>query len=246
MTRSLSIVLLIILYCSSTQAEVYKWTDAEGNIHYSDTKPEDKTLRVEDFGISPIQIGDDGGVASTGEDQVISSPPPPDTSPAEVPKVKVRYEIPLLGDITPIIDKIKALFGQATEMGKEGTELLMEKTDSLGGPTITNENMDMILEQIEKEKATDGSVASGVEGKSSTPQVEIFTTPWCGYCKKATAFLSMRGVRYKERNVASSKVQALRQKKLGGGNGVPFAVINGKKIRGWNKRAYDQALALED
>ncbi|MDD9302926.1 MAG: hypothetical protein HUK40_11560 [Desulfobacter sp.] len=37
---------------------------------------------------------------------------------------------------------------------------------------------------------------------------------------------------------------AKRMRSLGGGRGVPFALINGQKIRGFSKTAYQNALGI--
>lgn len=78
----------------------------------------------------------------------------------------------------------------------------------------------------------------------TTNSVEIYTTSWCGYCKKAIDFLSSNGINYQEYDIEKSKVAKGRMKALGGSGGVPFAIINGNTVSGFSKEKYKQALGL--
>ncbi|RUM40894.1 MAG: hypothetical protein DSY70_02625 [Desulfobulbus sp.] len=72
--------------------------------------------------------------------------------------------------------------------------------------------------------------------------VEIYTTSWCGYCKKAIHFFQQRGIAYTVYNIETDKEAAARKRKLDGRSGVPFAVVNGRKIHGFSASAYEAAL----
>lgn len=75
-----------------------------------------------------------------------------------------------------------------------------------------------------------------------TPKVEMYSTSWCGYCKKAKAFFRGQGFSVTEYDVETDKSAAIRMKRLGGGKSVPFVVIGDAKIRGYSEAAYLQAL----
>lgn len=47
---------------------------------------------------------------------------------------------------------------------------------------------------------------------------------------------------YKVYDIEKDAAAAKRKKELDTGRGVPFAIINGIKISGWSKRAYETAL----
>jgi glutaredoxin len=81
-------------------------------------------------------------------------------------------------------------------------------------------------------------------GIGKTPQVEIFTTSWCPYCTKATGFLRANGITFVEYDVEKDAKAAQRLHELTGRGGVPFAIINGRKIHGWSEEAYKRALGL--
>lgn len=73
-------------------------------------------------------------------------------------------------------------------------------------------------------------------------EVELYITTWCGYCKKAKSFLNARGIEFKEYDVEKDESAAKRHRKLNRRGGVPVALINGKKIIGFSKASYENAL----
>jgi len=80
--------------------------------------------------------------------------------------------------------------------------------------------------------------------ENHTNEVEIYTTSWCPYCKQAIAFLRSNRINFRQYDIEKNRKAASRMKELGGTRGVPFAVINGKKIGGFSSKAYRQALGL--
>ena len=75
------------------------------------------------------------------------------------------------------------------------------------------------------------------------PKVELYTTNWCPWCKKAKAFFRSRGIAFTEYDIEKDKEAARRKKQIDRQQGVPFAVINGEGIHGYNVKAYKDALA---
>lgn len=86
------------------------------------------------------------------------------------------------------------------------------------------------------------SSADAKAGQTQAPQVELYVTSWCPYCKKAKAFFDQRGIDYQVYDIERDPAAASRKQQLDSGRGVPFAVINGKKISGWSQQAYQAAL----
>ncbi len=74
--------------------------------------------------------------------------------------------------------------------------------------------------------------------------VEIYTTSWCGYCKKAISFLRSHGISYQEYDIEEDKAAKARMKALGGSGGVPFAIINENIVSGFSKEKYKRVLGL--
>lgn len=197
--RTVLAVLLLITCCTAT-AEIYKWTDQHGVVHYDDQKPAENNkapaANIEKVELTPIKILDSGEIKNPakGNDswwaQWLAS--------AEALKTDLSQRIQESG--------IGEWFGIT--------------------PVITN---DTVINN-----------PSAVNNKPNS--VEIYTTAWCPACKKAKRWLGERGIAYKEYDVEKNPAAAARMKKLGGGGGVPFAVINGKTVLGFDADDYQAAL----
>lgn len=81
--------------------------------------------------------------------------------------------------------------------------------------------------------------------------VVIFRTAWCGYCKKAAEYLSLKGVPFVEKDLEADPGarQDMQQRAQRAGfpanrlQGVPILSVKGKIIPGFDRGAIDRALA---
>lgn len=73
--------------------------------------------------------------------------------------------------------------------------------------------------------------------------VQLFTTSWCGYCRKAKAYLAKKQIAYTEYDVETpAGMEALLQTGEKGRRGVPVLVWQGQKLYGFSEAAYDSLL----
>lgn len=79
-------------------------------------------------------------------------------------------------------------------------------------------NDSQIFEQIAKEKKKN---------------VVMYSTRWCGYCKKARNFLKKHAIPFIEYDIERSAKAKAQHQALGGG-GVPLFVVGKQTIRGFN------------
>lgn len=89
------------------------------------------------------------------------------------------------------------------------------------------------------------AVAAGfasVPAHAADSNVLMYATKTCGYCAKARAYLTQRGVTWEERDIEAS-AQAAREWKALGGVGTPVIVIGGESIVGFQPQRIDAALA---
>ena len=76
-------------------------------------------------------------------------------------------------------------------------------------------------------------------------KVEIYTTSWCRYCKEAIAFLRENQVDYIQYDIEKDPKAAEKMMSSGGSGGVPFAIINKRKVYGFSIESYKKALGLK-
>lgn len=65
--------------------------------------------------------------------------------------------------------------------------------------------------------------------------VVMYSASWCGYCTKARDLLNSQGISFVELDIEQSAAANTEMKSLGG-HGVPFFVIKGEVIKGFNRQ----------
>jgi len=146
MTASRFLLLALLIASTSAGAGVYKWTDAQGHVHYSDDPPAD----------------------------------------AKAQQIKV-------------------------------------KINSIQGPAVVSTMRD----------------TSAAKAKD---KVRIYTAVWCGYCKRAKAHLTAKGVPYDEMDVETSERGRSEFAQLGG-RGIPVILVGSQRMDGFDAGRLDAMLA---
>jgi glutaredoxin len=75
----------------------------------------------------------------------------------------------------------------------------------------------------------------------AAPKIVMYVMPECGYCAKARAYLTGRGLKFTEVDIAASESNKQEWQKLGG-QGTPLLLIGDKKVHGFDQAAIDTAL----
>jgi glutaredoxin 3 len=77
-------------------------------------------------------------------------------------------------------------------------------------------------------------------------KIEIYTTPWCGYCARAKALLEQKGAAFEETDVMEDAVKRTEMRERSKRSTVPQIFINGRHIGGSDElAALDQAGKLD-
>ncbi len=63
--------------------------------------------------------------------------------------------------------------------------------------------------------------------------VTVFTTAWCGYCKKTKHFLNTHDIPFTERDIEASEAAFAKYNRLGG-NGVPVVLVGEQVVHGYD------------
>lgn len=71
------------------------------------------------------------------------------------------------------------------------------------------------------------------------PKVVMYSTSWCGYCKKAKRYFQNQGIKFIEKDIETS-AQARREYDQLGGRGVPLITVNQEKIQGYSQAKFDR------
>lgn len=72
-------------------------------------------------------------------------------------------------------------------------------------------------------------------------KIEIYTSPWCGYCARAKSLLERKGAAYEETDVMEDAGKRAEMRERSRRTTVPQIFINGRHIGG-----SDELAALEE
>jgi glutaredoxin len=87
------------------------------------------------------------------------------------------------------------------------------------------------------------SLSELTEAQKSRLDVTLYSTTWCGYCKKARRWLASNGIPYIEKDVEKDPAGASEFRELTGGRGgVPVITVGQDVIRGFSERRLEQAI----
>jgi glutaredoxin len=74
-------------------------------------------------------------------------------------------------------------------------------------------------------------------------EVVVYVAPWCSVCEQARAHLDARGARYVARDIEADPAAFDAYRAAGGAGGIPYFVIGGDAMSGFNADALDARLA---
>ena len=74
---------------------------------------------------------------------------------------------------------------------------------------------------------------------ASPQQVTMYSTQWCGVCKRARAYFAANGIRHTEIDVEQSEAGRLEFREMGG-RGVPLILVGGKVMRGFSPEGFER------
>ncbi len=69
--------------------------------------------------------------------------------------------------------------------------------------------------------------------------VTMYSTAWCGYCKKARRYFQQQGIAFTEYDIEKNKLARRAYDKMGG-SGVPVILVGGSKMTGFSETRFDK------
>jgi glutaredoxin len=79
---------------------------------------------------------------------------------------------------------------------------------------------------------------NNVTTRTKAKPVIMYSTSWCGYCKKAAKHFKKNKIRYTEFDIERSAKAAREYKKLKG-RGVPVILIGNRRMNGFSAKTFD-------
>ena len=82
--------------------------------------------------------------------------------------------------------------------------------------------------------------------KSTQPNVVVFTTPTCSWCRVVKQHLKKHNIRFKEIDVSKDERAARDMVRRTGQQGVPVTLIQNRPIVGFNKQQINHLLGIKE
>ena len=81
-----------------------------------------------------------------------------------------------------------------------------------------------------------------LEERAAQHEVVVYTTSWCGWCRKTLKFLDQRGVPFENRDIEADRSWRRELREKTGSTSVPVVEIDGQIIRGYDPERMAQLL----
>ncbi|MCG8670288.1 MAG: glutathione S-transferase N-terminal domain-containing protein [Pseudomonadales bacterium] len=75
--------------------------------------------------------------------------------------------------------------------------------------------------------------------KAKAKKIVMYSTTWCGYCRKARNYFNAKRIPFVEHNIEKNR-NAKREYDRLGGRGVPLIVIGERLMRGFSQKKFEQ------
>lgn len=92
-----------------------------------------------------------------------------------------------------------------------------------------------------KQPASPAPLAAQPKTERFSGTVEMYVTDWCGYCKKAAAYMKSRNIPYVAYDIEKDSSARQRHKELGG-RGVPLIIVGNNRMSGFSPEALERYL----
>lgn len=92
---------------------------------------------------------------------------------------------------------------------------------------------------VEAFKYEPSSDPAGSASGAKAGSVVMYSTSWCGYCKKAARHFRNNKIPYTEYDIEKSEAAARQYRKLKG-RGVPIILIGERRMNGFNAKVFDR------
>jgi glutaredoxin 3 len=76
----------------------------------------------------------------------------------------------------------------------------------------------------------------------AAPRIVVFSTPSCGWCRKAKGYFKEKGLRFRDVDVSRDQKAALDLQRRTGQTSVPVILINNRPVIGFDRKEIDRIL----
>jgi glutaredoxin len=95
-----------------------------------------------------------------------------------------------------------------------------------------------------RKKTAAATFASLDDDAKAKLDITLYSTTWCGYCKRARSWFTRMGIPFTEHDIEKDAAAHAAYTKAGRGyGGVPLIVVNGEPVRGFDRGRIERLIA---
>ncbi len=87
------------------------------------------------------------------------------------------------------------------------------------------------------------NAAERKRAQQANTKVVLFRTAWCGYCKRAAAYMHQQKIQFIERDIEVDERSHAEYQRLGGKGSIPLIQFGDKTMMGFAQETFDQYYA---
>lgn len=95
-----------------------------------------------------------------------------------------------------------------------------------------------VADPVNTDTAADAA-APGAGDADTGAMVTMYSTSWCGYCKKARRYFDAEGIPFREHDIEKSRAARRAYDRLGGG-GVPLIKVGDRTMNGFSVGGFER------
>ena len=99
------------------------------------------------------------------------------------------------------------------------------------------EKITLQINSYEHVTISDAETASNTSQTKASKRVIMYSTAWCGYCKKAKKYFQENNIAYTEYDIEKDSAARQKYNELGG-RGVPVILVGPKRMNGFSVEAF--------
>lgn len=102
--------------------------------------------------------------------------------------------------------------------------------------------MNLIIQSVSD--VSSGNISAGTPVPAdSEGKVVLYSTSWCGYCKRSASYMRQKNIPFIERDIESNAAYKAEYKRAGGKGPVPFLVFGTQTMQGFSEVSIDRHYA---
>lgn len=130
---------------------------------------------------------------------------------------------PVTADIYKWVDDDGTVYYTDKPLDKKNPEKIKLQINSYTSPKVSPFSYDSSL----------------ISGYKTTEDVVMYSTTWCGYCKKAKRYFNQHNISFEEYDVEKSAKGKMDYKALRG-RGVPIILVGNRRMNGFSESSFEK------